>query len=154
MIYFTVGISGSGKTTFRNKFLAENPNVKIICMDDIRQSVCGDVNDQSQNKKVFSIAKAKFSSYFMSGEDIFIDGTNLDKKTINGFLTSFAECKFFIMQDSFDLELCKNRIKQDISNQVNRANVSDIVLEKQFHKFQNIYNYLKTYYNNYITLQK
>jgi len=50
----TLGLPGSGKSTFLRNYLALKPHI-ILCPDQIREEVTGDINDQSQNGRVFDI---------------------------------------------------------------------------------------------------
>lgn len=54
-LILTVGLPGSGKTTYLRNFLAFKNHI-IISPDLIREELTGDISDQSQNKKVWDLA--------------------------------------------------------------------------------------------------
>jgi len=53
-VVLSIGVPGSGKTTFLKKFANENSFV-YICLDDIREELCGDAKDQSRNQEVWDL---------------------------------------------------------------------------------------------------
>lgn len=140
MVYLTVGTSGSGKSTF-----CKNHSGIIICPDEIREKVFGDINDQTHNRTVFDIAYYTLEKFLKSNneEDIYFDATSLYKKTIKtfcDFCLDKANIKptILIFTDSNDLKLCYTRIKNDLTNGINRSNVSYAVLKKQYDNFKKL----------------
>jgi predicted kinase len=74
-----VGISGSGKSTFSNG-LKTSLNATVVETDAIRQEICGNAEDQTQNGRIFGIAKARVDSYLKQGKNVVIDATSLNAK--------------------------------------------------------------------------
>lgn len=81
-----VGLPGSGKSTVA-KQLAKKMNDEessarwvIVSTDDIREMLCGSAEDQSQNDKVFDIAKKNIVEYLNSGLHVIFDATNVVSK--------------------------------------------------------------------------
>ena len=81
MVEFTVmiGISGSGKTTAAHE-LAKNKNAVVISSDDIREKLLGDVNDQTQNARVFAKMYSESRLFLQNGYNVIYDATNLNAK--------------------------------------------------------------------------
>ena len=71
-----VGPSGAGKTTF----LAKEKSYKIVSSDDLREEICGDRADQSQNAKVLDALHKLVESRIHAGLDTIVDATNLKRK--------------------------------------------------------------------------
>lgn len=71
-----VGPSGAGKSTF----VANEKSYKVISSDDIREEVCGNREDQSQNEKVFRIIHELVRTRIHAGLDVIIDATNIRRK--------------------------------------------------------------------------
>ena len=67
MVYLTVGTSGSGKSTF-----CKNHSGIIICPDEIREKVFGDINDQTHNRTVFDIAYYTLEKFLKSNNEEYI----------------------------------------------------------------------------------
>jgi hypothetical protein len=55
-----VGIPGCGKSTYLRK--VNSPNVLIVCPDDIRRELTGDISDQSRNGDVWVAAEERIKS--------------------------------------------------------------------------------------------
>lgn len=71
-----VGISGSGKSTYANG-LKTSINAELVETDAIRQDLTGNAEDQTQNAKVFEIAKKRVNDILVQGKNAVIDATSL-----------------------------------------------------------------------------
>lgn len=121
-----IGISGCGKTTFGNTLKKENSNLEIVCPDDIRKELTGDISDQSQNEKVWNICYSRIIHNLQDGKDVYLSATNLSKGGLKHLFKltekASAEIEIVAFEDSRDWELCYNRVKKDIDNGVDRSN--------------------------------
>jgi predicted kinase len=70
----TVGISGSGKTTW---LLENSTGKRVISPDEIRRELTGDVSDQTKNKEVFKIAFERVINALNNGVSVIFDATNV-----------------------------------------------------------------------------
>ena len=146
MVFLTCGIPGSGKSTFyknnhTDKGIYINP-------DSIRKDICGNVNDQSQNAKVWKIAYDSLRTACEEGvEEIWFDATTLSSSSVKAVLEIAALYKqnvvLYVMQDSFNKNLCFERIKNDVDNFVDRANVPADVVDSMFARFLIMYENMK-----------
>lgn len=121
-----IGISGCGKTTFGNILKKENPNLEVVCPDDIRKELTGDISDQSQNEKVWNICYSKIIHNLQNGKDVYLSATNLSKGGLKHLFKlaekANAEIEVVAFEDSRDWALCYNRVKKDIDSGVDRSN--------------------------------
>src|SRR4051812_16169292 len=79
IVHITVGIVGSGKSTFVKKLQTET-NATVVSSDDIRLEVCGDMTDQSKNGLIFTkIIPERIKAGLEKGEVIY-DATNYNRK--------------------------------------------------------------------------
>jgi len=92
-LYVTIGISGSGKSTWANKIGYD------ICVstDDIRKELTGNINDQSKNKEVFKLAYERIYKYSKDSryKDVIYDATNCNLE----YLTYFC----FLFEDFYNI---------------------------------------------------
>jgi predicted kinase len=118
----SVGISGAGKTTFGNKL----ENTTIICPDDIRKELTGDISDQSRNVEVWRIAYDRLRKSLENGEDVYFSATTLTSKSLKTLLDTVEYLKpeiiIYAFEDSRDWKLCEKRVKEDLKNGVERSN--------------------------------
>lgn len=80
-----VGISGSGKSTYGNglktSLTVENKKgTEKVSTDDIRLELTGNAEDQTQNGRVFGIARARVSQFLGQDKNVIIDATSLSAK--------------------------------------------------------------------------
>ena len=80
-----VGISGSGKSTYGKGLetslrLENGLNTERVSTDDIRLELTGNAEDQSQNGRVFSVARARVSELLGQKKNVIIDATSLSIK--------------------------------------------------------------------------
>lgn len=79
-LYFTIGIPGSGKSTWvkNNHELYD----AIICPDSIRKELTGDEGDISRDWQVWKIAYLRLEEYFILHSRIMFDSTMCNPKTM------------------------------------------------------------------------
>jgi predicted kinase len=105
--HMMVGIVGSGKSTHVKK-LQEKTGSTIVCPDDIRFELTGDVTDQSKNHYIFyQVVPERIKTALETG-DVIYDATNFNRKNrseililaktlgchiiVHQMLTTFEEC--------------------------------------------------------------
>lgn len=145
MIIATIGISGSGKSRLGNLLKNKINNLEIVCPDDIRKEVNGNISSQDNRFKVFSIRDSRVKEALKNGKNVFLSETNLTSYARKNLYLlckeTGAQCLFVIMEDSYDDELCRSRVKKDIESGVERSNTLNVdetnkdVITKQHEKF-------------------
>lgn len=125
-LLISIGSSGCGKTTYGDKLKNENLELKIVCPDDIRKELTGDISDQSQNDKVWNICYAKIVNGLKNNKDVYLSATNLSRGSLKHLFkiaeknNAAVECIAF--EDSRNWELCYSRVKKDIESGIDRSN--------------------------------
>ena len=135
-LYIPIGISGSGKTTYGNKL-----NVSVVCPDDIRKEITGNISDQSNNSKVFSIYEKRLSNLAHKNKDVFASMTHLKysyvKNTINAYKSANPfKVVFILFEDSLDWKKCYDRVKNDLKNGIDRSDVPEDVIRNQAERYK------------------
>ena len=75
-----VGVSGSTKSTFAEKYIKEHPNTILLSSDAIRKALTGDESDQKSTPQVFSILKYRLEQGLKTGKSVMVDATSLNLK--------------------------------------------------------------------------
>jgi predicted kinase len=101
-LYLTIGIPGSGKSTWIDRHL---PNVKRISMDRTRRELLGDEKDQSQNQHVFEVCQKELRDTLRSGESIVFDATSHTQKSRRMPLSAARDFFAWIKIIYFDVPL-------------------------------------------------
>jgi predicted kinase len=130
-IIIPIGISGSGKSTFYNDMYK---GMSIICPDNIRMELTGDISDQSKNGEVFSIVDKMVKEHIEENKSFFYDATNINTKYRVEFVNKVkkhSNVKVVYIVFPCDINVSNERIQKDITNGKNRSKVPFGVLEKQ-----------------------
>ena len=144
--YLMVGLAGSGKSTIAKEIeysirmsypkydeYGRADKVVLISSDDIREEILGDVNDQTQNDKVFSHIHKLIKQAVKDYNHIIVDATNLTIKNRRALLNCLDDKKdyhkiAYIVNTS--IEKCKeNNSKRD-------RKVPEYVIDNQAKKFE------------------
>jgi len=141
-----VGISGSGKSMWIKSM--QNSNTIIVSPDKIRKELTGNISDQTKNNEVFALAMKKTADVLNIGKDVIFDATNIkskNRKSLMDYMKVHVDMPFegFAKIFSVSPEIAKERIKKDIENGIDRSNVPDWVIDKQYQIFTNDVNLLE-----------
>jgi len=132
-LILTIGVPGSGKSTWSKEFVKENPDYIRICPDEIREELTGNINDQSKNYLVWEIARKRVIEN-LKKYNVILDATNVNTKSRNKFIKGIEatiEYKIF----NADKTECVKRIQKDIKNNVNRSNVPIEVINRMYEEY-------------------
>ena len=137
-IILPIGISGSGKSKIlRNRFI--NDYEVLVCPDDIRLKLTGNISDQSRNKEVFEIVDLLIDGAVKQDKNVFLDATNVNTKNRKKLVNKYKNNPNVVIQYYIlpaDVKVSYERIQNDLKNGVNRSNVPMEVLERQFKMYQ------------------
>src|SRR5574344_130015 len=151
MVYVAIGISGSGKTTYGKDL--EGSNCKVVCMDDLRKELTGNISDQSRNNEVFNKAMMQISDCIFCGKDVHYSATNLKIRGLKDLIRritnygksneKLTQIKLLVFTDSLDSSLCRSRVKKDLDSGVDRSNTlvkidNDDIIAKQAKAFREL----------------
>ena len=126
-----VGISGSGKSTYANG-LKTALNAQLVETDAIREELTGDATDQSQNYRVFQVAKKRVSDLLAQGKNAIIDATSVSirdrKDWIDIAKSNNAEVRAYFVDTPVDVSKDRNRKRA--------RKVPDEVIDRQASKLE------------------
>jgi predicted kinase len=145
-----ISISGSGKSYYiKNKILNDFPKIQeildtynigvydlVVCPDDIRREVTGDVSNITKDAYVWRLAKDRTNEKIKTYGFCIFDATNVVNKSRRNFMKTISCTRRYAVVLKPDLELSKERIKQDIVNGVDRSNVPMFVIDRQYNNFK------------------
>lgn len=131
-IVMPIGISGSGKSTLYNNMFT---NYEIVCPDQIRLKLTGNISDQSKNKEVFEMVDTLVDMYIKEDKNFFYDATNVNTKYRKEFVKKVKKhpnVKVVYIYLYADVEESNRRIQKDLEEGKIRSNVSMFVLKRQY----------------------
>lgn len=140
MIIFSVGISGCGKSAYGEKLKNKIGNLEIVCPDDIRKEILGDVNKNNYN--VFKIANERIIEAIKNNKVVYYSATNLTKKNRKNILEIAKEYDQEVVAVVFLTcwrpDICEARVSKDLSKGIDRSNTlvkddnGDTIIRRQF----------------------
>jgi len=134
-----IGISGSGKSTWIKNNKSKWTNTVVVSPDEIRRELTGNVSDQSRNKEVFELTNILTIHHLKNGKNVVLDATNLDTiyriPFVEDISNEVIEFKKIALVFYVSREEAKQRIKKDIENNVDRANVPEEIIDSQYMKY-------------------
>lgn len=103
------GISGSGKSRLA-QLIHDEVGLKVVSSDEVRAEVLGDVNDQTQNGKVFEIVHQRVLDELNAGRACVYDATNLNRKQRVAFYKKVPkEIPIFLYLVATPVDVCIER---------------------------------------------
>ena len=147
-VWALIGAPFSGKTSWTTEFLYEHSNTVIICPDEIRKELTGDINNQACNQKVFIKAHNRLEEAVECGvSNVIFDATNIAPRSRNAI---FERCMFGVdvhyVIFHVTLEEALKRKANDSYRiaQGQRSDVPDMIIEKFVKEFDNNIEYIST----------
>ena len=130
-----VGVSGSGKSTFIDKFLEKNPDVIVHSSDKLRGVLGRDESDQTVTAQVFSTIKYNLNRDLAAGKNVMIDATSLNPKERKDYILSGrkhnAEIIAYVLERD-KTTLMKNQLKRKSGG---GRQVPEFVIDKMLSKY-------------------
>lgn len=132
-VIITCGIPGSGKTTWKNKFLKESGTEFVtIHPDSIRKELTGSEEDQSKNVEVFELAFSRLNASLKEGKSVIFDSCAQNKERRRRIIAIAKNnnAKILVVVFNISLELAKTR------NSMRDRVVPEFVLDKMHGSWQ------------------
>lgn len=143
-----IGISGSGKSTYIRKHY--DPS-EVVCPDDIRRELTGDVSNQAVSYKAWMIAAERIKRLLSTRGRAVLDAVNVGSKDRGRFLKGFPGVEKVAVVFPANPELSKARIAADHAAGVDRARVPPDVIDKQAQKLEQGYAQIAQQFDRVLT---
>ena len=131
-LIITVGIPGCGKSTWVNE---HKGGAFVVCPDDIRREITGNITDQSQNDKVWAIAKTRVFAWLNNKYDVILDATNVSTKGRRSFIEGLPKCRLVAQCFPMAPEEAYARIKKDLDAGVDRSVVPEELVYRMYGEY-------------------
>lgn len=150
-LYVMVGLPGSGKSTIAEKLISGIHNSKIFSSDEYRKSLLGDIEDQSQNQKVFDTLLKDLKMFLCCGYVTAVfDATNVTVKSRRKVFDSVRNlgCRVIAVVVPTTIEQCiENNEKRDrvVPIPVLFKMMRQFEMPQKFEGFDDVFIYCPTY---------
>jgi len=129
-----VGPPGSGKS----RYLKNVPQNLIVSPDAIRRKLFGDVNiqgsDEISGRELWRIVIQRMKILLATVGKVYLDACNCFKFQRIEFMANFNYCKKTAIVFDVPLDVCIQRVRDDITNGIDRSDVPEKVITR-FHKY-------------------
>lgn len=132
-----IGAPGSGKSTVRERLVAQYPDLKVICMDDRRKELTGDANDQTRNNEVFSWQQRELNKAMEARQNTLVDATNTSRKLRKMLWEAARRNGALCSAIYFDIPLATLHER----NKAREKRVPDDVVERFYYTMQSVLPY-------------
>lgn len=149
-VYIPIGISGSGKSTYAIK---KFDPAAIVCPDQIRKEINGDISSQKNSDLVCKLAKERMHIALDKYGVTYLDATNVNKYRRISFMASFNGHRKVALLFNANVEEAYSRVKKDIEENKDRSNVHANVILKQEKNFRSGLKSLEHEFNEVITVE-
>ena len=116
-LIMTVGLPGSGKSTWVRKYIADKPNTVVICRDDIRQMLNGGnyIFYVAREPMIKDMALWSTERAIENGYDVVLDETMANRMHLEQVMRMADYWKVSTSAVYFDtdIEVCKARRRAD-----------------------------------------
>lgn len=127
-----VGIPGSGKTTYAEKYIPYHPKHAVhLSSDNVRKELYSDESIQGDPSEVFSIMQKRAIEALNNGNDVLYDATNItrrDRAGIIGVCPKHVKIECHIIWAP--IEICIER------DSARKRTVGKVVIDKMLKRFQ------------------
>ena len=134
ILIVTVGLPGSGKTSWVDDFIAENQGkaIDVISSDKIREEVFNDIEDQNHNSEVFDLMKRRTKESLSQGHVAIYEATNISSKRRRALLKE--------LNKYYDKAICLFKYKRlsacQIDNEERDREVPSDVIDRMYRNFE------------------
>jgi predicted kinase len=110
-LHVMMGLPGSGKSWIVDAMLMKD-SYAIVCPDDYRKGLTGDINNQQHNGKVFRVAHADIVRHLSIHRDVIFDATNVkqEHRLVLAEIAKDMEAESHLHVVVTDPEICKDRM--------------------------------------------
>ena len=134
-LYITVGLPGSGKSTYAKEFI-KGKEIEYLSSDSLRAVYGKSEEDQTVTPLVFGHIKRKVDEFLKDGKNVMVDATSVNRKERSDYISTAKKygAKVVAIVFKMDRQGLINRNKKR-GEQGGRV-VPDWVIDKMLNKFE------------------
>ena len=134
-LYITVGLPGSGKSTYAKEFI-KGKEIEYLSSDSLRAVYGKDENDQSVTSIVFGHIKRKVDEFLKDGKNVLVDATSVNRKERSDYINTAKKYGAKVVAIVFKMDrqglIDRNKKRGEQGGRV----VPDWVIDKMLNKFE------------------
>lgn len=143
-IILTIGLPGSGKSTYvNNNFIKPGISHQILCLDDIRLAM-GDIFNRKTEDIIIAMHNVMARAFMERGLSIIIDSTNISKKVVSYWQELADEYGYSIKGIFFDTS-----VEECMRRKCGKNKLTKEVYEKMYRQLEELKPEMEIYFNSF-----
>lgn len=134
-LYITVGLPGSGKSTYVKNFI-KNKDIEYLSSDSLRAVYGKSEEDQTVTPLVFGHIKRKVDEFLKDGKNVLVDATSVNRKERSDYINTAKKYGAKVVAIVFKMDrqglIDRNKKRGEQGGRV----VPDWVIDKMLAKFE------------------
>ena len=134
-LYITVGLPGSGKSTYSKNFIKDK-EIEYLSSDELRAVYGKSEEDQTVTPLVFGHIKRKVDEFLKDGKNVLVDATSVNRKERSDYIKTAKKYGAKVVAIVFKMDrqglIDRNKKRGEQGGRV----VPDWVIDKMLAKFE------------------
>jgi len=134
-LYITVGLPGSGKSTYVKNFIKDK-DIEYLSSDSLRVVYGKSEEDQTVTPLVFGHIKRKVDEFLKDGKNVLVDATSVNRKERSDYINTAKKYGAKVVAIVFKMDrqglIDRNKKRGEQGGRV----VPDFVIDKMLSKFE------------------
>jgi len=135
VLYITVGLPGSGKSTYAKNFI-NGKDIEYLSSDELRAVFGKDETDQTVTSTVFGHIKKKVDEFLKNDKNVLVDATNVNRRDRSDYINTAKKYGVKVVVFVFKMDrnglIARNQKRGQEGGRV----VPDWVIDKMLAKYE------------------
>ena len=132
-LYITVGLPGSGKSTYAKEFI-KGKEIEYLSSDELRAVYGKSEEDQTCTNQVFGHIKRKVDEFLKDGKNVLVDATSVNRKERSDYIKTAKKHGAKVVAIVFKMDrqglIDRNKKRGEQGGRVVPTNIIDRMLSK------------------------